>query len=53
MMSLFTFDDDKFKVIKIFAPYLTDKENYDVITDYFLLSSDREKALKALGIRKV
>lgn len=53
MMSLFTFDDDKFKIIKIFAPYLTDKENYDVITDYFLLSSDREKVLKALGIRKV
>ena len=51
MMSLFTFDDDKFKVIKIFAPYLTDKENYDIITDNFLLSSDRKKALKALGIQ--
>ncbi len=52
MMSIYTFDDDKLKVLKILAPNIADRENYDQIIDALDFISSEEKARTILGIKK-
>ena len=52
MMSIYTFDDDKLKVLKILAPNIVDRENYDEIIDALDFISSEEKARHILGIKK-
>lgn len=49
MMSLYVFDDDKMEVLRIFAPRIVDKENYETVTKSLSLF-EQEKAMKLLGI---
>lgn len=51
MMSIFRFDDDKLEVLKILAPNISDRENYDEIIEALDFISSQEKAKKMLGIR--
>ena len=52
MMSIYTFDDDKLKVLKILTPNIVDQENYDEIIDALDFISSEEKARHILGIKK-
>lgn len=52
MMSIYTFDDDKLKVLKILAPNIADRENYDEIIDALDFISSEEKARHIWGIKK-
>ncbi len=49
MMSLYVFDDDKMEVLRIFAPRIVDKENYETVIKPLSLFK-QEKAMKLLGI---
>lgn len=51
LMSLFPFDDDKIKVLKMFASGIEDIENYDEILDAIDSLFKRDDAKKILGIR--
>ena len=50
MMSLFTFDDDKMQVLRLFAPRLVDKENYETIVREIDSMFTQDDAKKLLGI---
>ena len=52
MMSIYRFDDDKLEVLKIIAPNISDRENYDEIIDALDFISSEEKARSILGIKK-
>lgn len=51
LMALYTFDDDKMKVLRIFAPNIVDPENYEVILDVIDSLFKKDDAKKILGIR--
>ncbi len=50
MMSIFTFDDDKLEVLRIFSKHLIDRENYKEIINRLDYLSSKEKAEKILRI---
>lgn len=50
MMSLFTFDDDKMQVLRMFARRLVDKENYETILREIDSMFTQDDARKLLGI---
>lgn len=52
MMSIYRFDDDKLEMLKILAPSIVDRENYDEIIDALDFISSADKARKILGIKK-
>lgn len=52
MMLIYRFDDDKLEVLKIIAPNISDRENYDEIIDALDFISSEEKARNILGIKK-
>lgn len=45
------FDDDKMKVLNIFAPNIVDPENYEAILDVIDSLFKKDDAKKILGIR--
>ena len=51
LMSLYTFDDDKMKVLNIFAPNIVDPENYEAKLDVIDSLFKKDDAKKILGIR--
>ncbi|WP_294590858.1 DUF4476 domain-containing protein [uncultured Bacteroides sp.] len=51
LMSIFPFDDDKMQVLKIFAPRITDRENYEEILKVLDSLFKRDDAKKLLRIR--
>ena len=51
LMALYTFDDDKMKVLNIFAPNIVDPENYEAILDVIDSLFKKDDAKKILGIR--
>ena len=51
-MSIYTFDDDKLKVLQILATRIADKENYDEIINSLDFLSSEDKAKEMLGIPK-
>lgn len=51
-MSIYTFDDDKLKVLQILATRIADKENYDKIINSLDFLSSEDKAKEMLGIPK-
>ena len=52
IMSIYSFDKDKLKVLDIMAKHIVDKENVRLILDSFRFESDRRKAASKLGIRE-
>lgn len=50
MMSLYAFDDDRLEVLRLFAPRIVDKENYDVIERALDSLIERDKVVSILGI---
>lgn len=50
MMSLYPFDDDRLEVLRLFAPRIVDKENYDVIERALDSLIERDKVADILGI---
>ncbi len=54
LMSLFTFDDDRMKVLKMFAPNIVDRENYEEVLDVLtsLFKKDDAKKLLKVGVYK-
>lgn len=54
LMALYTFDDDKMKVLNIFAPNIVDPENYEAILDVIdsLFKKDDAKKILAYAIKK-
>ena len=52
IMSIYSFDKDKLKVLDIMANHIVDKENARLILDSFRFESDRRKAASKLGIRE-
>ena len=52
IMSIYSFDKDKLKVLDIMAKHIVDKENAHLILDSFRFESDRRKAASKLGIRE-
>ena len=50
LMALYTFDDDKMKVLNIFAPNIVDPENYEAILDVIDSLFKKDDAKKILGI---
>ncbi len=52
IMSLYTFEKDKLKVLDIMAGHIVDLENVDTILKFFKFDSDRRKAADRLGIRR-
>ena len=49
LMSIYTFDDDKLKVLQILATRIADKENYDKIINSLDFLSSEDKAKEMLG----
>lgn len=52
LMSLYTFDDDKLKMLKVLKGHIVDTQNYDDIIDSLDFISSRDKAREILGISK-
>ena len=52
LRSIYRFDDDKLEVLKIIAPNISDRENYDEIINALDFISSEEKARSILGIKK-
>jgi hypothetical protein len=52
IMSIYSFDKDKLKVLDIMAKHIVDKENAHLILDSFRFESDRRKAASKLGMRE-
>lgn len=50
MMSLYAFDDDRLEVLRLFAPRIVDKENYDVVERALDSLIERDKVASILGI---
>lgn len=53
LMSIYTFDDDKLKVVEIIAPGIVDRENYMSVMNSFSFQSSRDKAKSLFGNRPV
>lgn len=51
LMALYAFDDDKMKVLRIFASNIVDPENYKAILDVIDSLFKKDDAKKILGIR--
>ena len=51
LMSLYKFDDDKLKIIRIMAGHLVDMNNHNDILKQFDFDSNRRKALDILGFK--
>ena len=51
LMSLYKFDEDKLKILRIMAGHITDMENYEDILKQLDFDSNKQKALDILGIR--
>lgn len=51
LMSIYPFDDDKMQVLKIFAPRIADRENYEEILNALDSLFKRDDAKKLLRIR--
>ena len=51
LMSLYKFDDDKLKVLRIMAEHLVDMNNHNDILKQFDFDSNRRKALDILGFK--
>ena len=52
LLSLYSFDKDKLKVLNIMAKHIVDLDNAHLILDSFKFESDRRKAAQMLGIRR-
>ena len=52
IMSIYSFDKDKLKVLDIMAKHIVDKENAHLILESFRFESDRRKAASKLGMRE-
>lgn len=52
LMSLYTFDDDKLKMLKVLKGHIVDTQNYDDIIDSLDFISSRDKVREILGISK-
>lgn len=52
LMSLYTFDDDKLKMLKVLKGHIADTQNYDDIIDSLDFISSKDKAKEILGISK-
>ncbi len=51
LMSLYKFDDDKLKILRIMVGHIVDLENHHDILKRLDFDSNKEKALYILGIR--
>lgn len=51
LMSLFTWDDEKMKVLGIFAPHIVDRENYEEILNVIDSLFKKDDAKKLLRVR--
>ena len=51
LMSLYKFDDDKLKILRIMVGHIVDLENHHDILKRLDFDSNKEKALNILGIR--
>ena len=51
LMSLYKFDDDKLKILRIMARHLVDMNNHNDILKQFDFDSNRRKALDILGFK--
>ena len=51
LMSLYKFDDDKLKILRIMAGHLVDMNNHNDILKQFDFDSNRRKALDILGFK--
>ena len=52
LMSLYKFDDDKLKILRIMAGHLVDMNNHNDILKQFDFDSNRRKALDILGFKQ-
>lgn len=52
LMSLYTFDDDKLKMLKVLKGHIADTQNYNDIIDSLDFISSRDKAREILGTSK-
>ena len=52
ILSLYSFDKDKLKVLDIMAKHIVDLDNARLILDSFRFESDRRKAANMLGLRR-
>ena len=52
IMSIYSFDKDKLKILDIMASHIVDRENAHQILNAFRFESDRRKAASKLGIRE-
>ena len=52
LLSLYSFDKDKLKVLNIMAKHIVDLDNAHLILGSFKFESDRRKAAQMLGIRR-
>ena len=52
IMSIYSFDKDKLKVLDIMARHIVDLDNAHLILDSFRYESDRRKAANILGLRR-
>lgn len=52
ILSLYSFDKDKLKVLDIMAKHIVDLDNAHLILDSFKFDSERRKAANMLGIRR-
>lgn len=52
LMSLFSFDDEKMKVLRLFAPHIADRENYEEILDELTSLFKQDDAKKLLKVDK-
>ena len=51
LMSLYKFDEDKLKILRIMAGHITDMENYEDILRHLDFELNKQKAFDILGIR--
>ena len=51
LMSLYKFDDDKLKILRIMAGHIVDLKNHNDILKQFDFDSNRRKALDILGFK--
>ena len=52
ILSLYSFDKDKLKVMDIMARHIVDLDNAHLILDSFRFESDRRKAANMLGLKR-
>lgn len=51
LMSLYKFDEDKLKILRIMAGHITDMKNYEDILRHLDFELNKQKAFDILGIR--